>query len=84
MLFRPFFDVSSMLFFYFLSFYILPFLYFCFSMFCRSMFRHRSVFSDIGCFGVVWGVSTDRQLIRISLLKNGGKLKKCQQSSLDL
>ena len=41
-LFRCYFDLFSMLFFFVLSFYIMPFLYFCFSMFCRSMFRHRS------------------------------------------
>ena len=42
-LFRCFFDVFSMFFFYVLSFYIMSILYFCFSMFCRSMFRHRSI-----------------------------------------
>ena len=41
-LFRCFFNLFSMFFFYVLSFYIMSFLYFCFSMFCRSMFRHRS------------------------------------------
>ena len=41
MLFRSFFDLFSMFFFYVLSFFIMLLLYFCFSMFCRSMFCHR-------------------------------------------
>ena len=42
-LFRCYFDLYSMFYFYVQSFCVLSFLCFCFSMFCRSIFCHRWV-----------------------------------------